>query len=87
MDESFVYPLPLSETAQLFLHSRSQKPARFPDEQNECVHHATPSFCPSAVAAEQIDRHLKKADLVVVLLRPNTVFESDFADFLRLRDP
>ena len=36
---------------RLFAHCHSQKPVRFPAEQNECVHHATPSFCPSAVAA------------------------------------
>lgn len=36
---------------RIFLHSRSQKPVRFPVEQNECVHHATPSFCPSAAPA------------------------------------
>jgi|GEM_PF-6681234 len=36
---------------RLFAHYHSQKPVRFPAEQKECVHHATPSFYPSAVAA------------------------------------
>ena len=44
-------PAATLETAQLFAHSHSQKPARFPAGQSECFHPAKPSFYPSAVTA------------------------------------
>lgn len=36
---------------RLFAHCHSQKPIRFPAEQNVCVYYAAHSFCPPAVAA------------------------------------
>lgn len=46
-----IYPPSLPKPVRLFAHSHSQKPVRFPAGQNECVHHATPSFYPPDVAA------------------------------------
>lgn len=44
-------PAATSEIAQLFAHTHSQKPARFPAGQSERFHLAKLSFCSSAVTA------------------------------------
>ena len=47
----FYIPAATSETAQVFAHPHSQKPARFPVGQSERFHPAKPSFYPPAVTA------------------------------------